>query len=43
MKLNKIEGDAAFFYLQSSKPKDDSLNILSFMKLANDNFKDNLS
>ena len=43
MKLNKIEGDAAFFYLQSSKPKDDALNILSFMKLANDNFKDKLS
>ena len=40
MKLNKIEGDAAFFYLQSLKPKDEALNILSFMKLANDNFKE---
>ena len=43
MKLNKIEGDAAFFYLQSLKPQDEALNILSFMKLANDNFKDKLS
>ena len=43
MKLNKIEGYAAFFYLQSLKPKDEALNILSFMKLANDNFKDKLS
>ena len=43
MNLNKIEGDAAFFYLQSSKPKDEALNIIKFMKLANDNFKDKLS
>ena len=43
MKLNKIEGDAAFFYLKSLKPKDEALNILSFMKLANDNFKHKLS
>lgn len=43
MKLNKIEGDAVFFYLQSLKPQDEALNILSFMKLANDNFKDKLS
>ena len=43
MNLNKIEGDAAFFYLQSSKPKDEAQNIIKFMKLANDNFKDKLS
>ena len=43
MNLNKIEGDAAFFYLQSTKPKDEAQNIIKFMKLANDNFKDKLS
>ena len=43
MKLNKIEGDAAFFYLQSSKPKSEALKILHHMKLANEKFKDKLS
>ena len=27
-KLNKIEGEAAFFYLQSLKPRDEALAIL---------------
>ena len=43
MKLNKIEGDAAFFYVESLKPKNEALNILRFMKLAKDNFKNKLS
>ena len=43
MKLNKIEGDSAFFYVQSLKPKDEVLDILHFMRLANDNFKNKLS
>ena len=43
MKLNKIEGDAAFFYLKCLKPEDEALKMLSFMKLANDNFKEKLS
>ena len=43
MKLNKIEGDAAFFYVESLKPKDEAFNILRFMRLANDNFKCKLS
>ena len=31
MKLNKIEGNTASFYLQSLKPQDEALNILGFI------------
>jgi hypothetical protein len=43
MNLNKIEGAAAFFYLENSNPKVEALKILNHMKLANEAFKEKLS
>ena len=42
MVLNKIEGDAAFFYLEEKNPKEQAGQIIDCMQLAQKKFKEKL-